>query len=106
METKNTSPTTVVCMADGFEFEAVTGQSLMVALRDTGFDVVASCDGNLACGTCHVHVAEEWYARLPPPGDDEKAMLECVPGASPCSRLSCQISVTAELAGLSVSVVR
>lgn len=94
------------CEADGFEFEAAPGTTLMVALRNTGFDIEASCDGNLACGTCHVKVVPEWAGRLPPAADDERAMLDYLPGATATSRLSCQIRLTPELDGLSVEIAR
>lgn len=105
-----TSPTTptpdLVCEADGFEFPATPGTTLMQALRDNGFDIEASCDGNLACGTCHVHVDPEWVARLTPASEDERAMLDCLPHATPNSRLACQIELTLELQGLRLSLPR
>jgi 2Fe-2S ferredoxin len=81
---------TVRCEADGFDFEAETGASLMLALN----------------GTCHVQLREGWASRLPAPGEDEVAMLASLPGATPTSRLSCQIRVTPELAGLSLDIPR
>lgn len=101
------SPTRKVrCVADGFEFEAETGASLMVALKSTGFDIEASCEGSLACGTCHVRLDDSWAARVPAPGADERAMLDSLPGATPESRMACQILVTPALDGLSLLIPR
>ncbi len=100
------SPATVTCEADGFSFEAEVGASLMLALKATGFEIEASCEGALACGTCHVWLREGWPARLPPPDEDERAMLASLPGATPASRLSCQIRVTPDLAGLALDLPR
>jgi 2Fe-2S ferredoxin len=100
----NAAVQTVPCEAEGFEFEAPVGSSLMLALKGTGFDIEASCEGCLVCGTCHVQVHEDWVSRLPPPGEDERAMLASLPGATPRSRLSCQILVTPELAGLRLDI--
>ena len=58
----------------------------------------------LACGTCHVHVRDDWAARLPPPAEDERVMLASLPDATPCSRLACQIRVTPQLAGLCLEI--
>lgn len=102
----NTAAQTVLCEADGFEFEAPLGGSLMQALKDTGFDIEASCEGSLACGTCHVQIRHDWAARLPPPGEDERAMLASLPNATPFSRLSCQIRVTPQLVGLCLDIPR
>ena len=99
-------PATIACSADGFEFEATVGASLMFSLKHTGFDIEASCDGSLACGTCHVRVHPQWASRLPAPAEDERLMLASLANASPTSRLSCQIVVTPDLAGLSLDIPR
>jgi 2Fe-2S ferredoxin len=96
----------VRCEADGFEFEATTGKSLMLALKGTGFDIEASCEGSMVCGTCHVRLQAGWDARVPPPRQDELDMLESMPGVTPQSRLSCQIIVTPGLAGMSLEIAR
>ncbi len=99
-------PLTVPCEADGFAFDARIGGSLMLALKTTGFDIEASCEGSMACGTCHVRLLGGWDARVPPASQDERAMLECLPGATPASRLACQILVTPELGGLALDIAR
>jgi ferredoxin, 2Fe-2S len=53
------------------------GDSLMGAAVDAGIDAIkADCGGMMSCATCHVFVAIEWAARLPPPSPGEEAMLE------------------------------
>ncbi|RZL07447.1 MAG: 2Fe-2S iron-sulfur cluster binding domain-containing protein, partial [Rubrivivax sp.] len=79
------STQSIQCEADGFEFEAVPGTTLMQALKSTGFDIEASCEGCLACATCHVMLKPEWYERLGPPAADEQAMLDCLAVTSPTS---------------------
>ena len=78
------------------------GRSLMqVAVQAQIGGIAADCGGCLNCATCHVIVAPEWAARLPPPDADELAMLEMT--AAPreaTSRLSCQIVLTTALDGL------
>lgn len=78
------------------------GQSLMSAAVAAGVDgIAADCGGMLTCATCHVHVEEVWASRLPAPDADEQAMLAFTACASsPTSRLSCQITLTADLDGL------
>ena len=82
-----------------------TGQSLMqaaVAANVKGIE--ADCGGLLTCGTCHVYVAEDWLSRLPPIQPDEETILAFSDWREPNSRLSCQIKVTDELDGLSLTV--
>lgn len=87
--------------------DAPNGLPLMDALRDANLDVEAICGGACSCGTCHVYVAANWIDKLPPRSEDEQAMLEAIGDlveVRPGSRLSCQIQVSEELAGLSVEI--
>lgn len=84
--------------------EARPGQSLMQAAVDANVDGIdADCGGSLTCATCHVFVEPEWTPRLPAPGKDEQGLLDftATPRESG-SRLSCQITLTPELNGLTV----
>ena len=58
----------------------------------------------MACSTCHVIVASEWFGRLPAAADDEEDMLDLAAGACRTSRLSCQIVLSDELDGLTVRI--
>lgn len=93
--------------ADGEEHlaEADLGNNLMqVAVGNSISGIAADCGGAMACATCHVHVDEAWYGRLPEPLDAERDMLEFADNPSDTSRLSCQIELAAELDGLVVRV--
>ena len=85
------------------EVEAKSGRSLMLNIRKPG-RIQAICGGCASCGTCHVYVAEDWLARLPPINADEEIILAFSDWRQPNSRLSCQIAVTDELEGLAVTV--
>ena len=91
---------------DRRDIEAKDGERLMFVMRDDhGLPVEGSCGGCMACGTCHVFVDPGWMARLPPREDDEEAMLDSLhSGDDRRSRLSCQITVTPRLAGLTVTL--
>lgn len=93
--------------ADGRETrgQGTPGQSLMqLAVQSGVTEILAECGGALACGTCHCHVAQDWFARLPPPSDMEAAMIDCVEAPGPLSRLSCQITLDAALDGLVIDL--
>lgn len=104
------SPVTVhLQAADGSPYavpqvQGKPGQSLMRSAVRAGVDgIAADCGGTLSCATCHVIVAADWAARLPPPSADEQAMLEMTAVAmEPTSRLACQITLQPELDGLCV----
>lgn len=80
------------------------GDNLLRAGQAAGLPLEGTCEGQMACSTCHVIVAPEWFDRLPPASEEEEDMLDFAAGARRTSRLSCQIEVTAALDGLSVSV--
>ena len=64
----------------------------------------ADCGGGMACATCHVYVNEEWLDKLPNKEDGEEDMLDMAYEPNKFSRLSCQLIVSDELDGLTVSM--
>jgi 2Fe-2S ferredoxin len=70
------------------------------AVRHNVPGIDADCGGACSCATCHVFVDEAWQTLLGAPSDIERALLECLDGAQPNSRLSCQISTCANMDGL------
>jgi len=85
--------------------DAIEGQSLMSAAIDNGVPGIdADCGGECSCATCHVMVADGWFAKTGGPNVNEEAMLDLNPERTPTSRLSCQIKVTNALDGLVVNL--
>ena len=86
--------------------EATLGISIMENLRDGGIDeLLALCGGCLSCATCHVFVDEPWLNQLPAVSEDENDLLDSSDARQANSRLSCQLPMTEELDGISVTVV-
>lgn len=94
--------------ADGVRIttEGRPGLSLMEAARAADVPgIVAECGGGCACATCHVYLAPEDFARLPPAESMETELLEFAPDSAPeRSRLSCQIRLEPALDGLTITV--
>lgn len=86
------------------EVDAPPGSRLLDVAQADGQPLEGTCEGEMACATCHVIVDPADFARLPPASADEEDMLDLAPGATRTSRLSCQITLTAELDGLTVRV--
>jgi 2Fe-2S ferredoxin len=85
--------------------EVPIGHSVMQgAVNNNVPGIDADCGGECACATCHVYVDAAWLDKtgLPVPGSQEASMLSFAAVTQPDSRLSCQISVTADLDGLVV----
>lgn len=84
------------------EVEAQDGAILLEVAQADGQPLEGTCEGQMACSTCHVIVAPEDFARLPPAVEEEEDMLDLAIGATRTSRLACQIVLTPALDGLTV----
>ena len=85
--------------------EVAKGLSVMEgAVQNDIPGIDADCGGGMACATCHVYVKEEWFDKLPKKEDGEEDMLDMAFEPKQNSRLSCQILVSDELDGLTVSI--
>jgi 2Fe-2S ferredoxin len=86
------------------EVDAPVGLSVLEIAHANDIDIEGACEGSLACSTCHVIVAPEDYERLPEATDDEEDMLDLAFGLTATSRLGCQIIMSHELDGLTVTL--
>ena len=86
------------------EVEAPLGLSVLEIAHRNNIDLEGACEGSLACSTCHVIVDPEWYDVLEGATEDEEDMLDLAFGLTHTSRLGCQIKMTDELDGLTVSL--
>ncbi len=80
------------------------GQSLLDVAHAAGQPLEGTCEGQMACSTCHVIVEAEWADRLPAASEEEEDMLDLAAGVQRTSRLSCQIALTGDLDGLEVRI--
>ena len=86
------------------EVDAPVGLSVLEIAHRNDIDLEGACEGSLACSTCHVIIDPEWYDALPEASEDEEDMLDLAFGLTRTSRLGCQIIMTEELDGLTVSL--
>ena len=84
------------------DVDAPNGLSILEIAQRNDIDIEGACEGSLACSTCHVIVADDWFERLGTPTEDEEDMLDLAFGLTRTSRLGCQIIITEELDGLTV----
>ncbi len=88
-----------------YELDAESGSTVMETAIKAGVPgIEAECGGACACATCHVYVDEAWAERAGEPEPMEEDMLDFAYDVRPTSRLSCQIKVSDELDGLTVTV--
>ena len=96
--------TFVTAQDEKLAVEGAEGQCLLELAQNVGMPLEGTCEGQMACSTCHVIVAPEWFDRLPPAVDDEEDMLDLAAGVTRTSRLACQITLTAQLDGIEVRI--
>jgi ferredoxin len=84
--------------------EVQPGETLLAAGQADGQPLEGTCEGQMACSTCHVIVDADWFAQLPRASDEEEDMLDLAACATRHSRLACQIVVTDALDGLRVRI--
>jgi ferredoxin len=93
--------------ADGkttHELQANDGDRLLDVGQADGQPLEGTCEGQMACSTCHVIVDAADFARLGPATEMEEDMLDLAAHATRTSRLSCQIFLDKSLDGLTVRI--
>jgi len=84
--------------------QGAAGDTLLNVAQAAGMPLEGTCEGQMACSTCHVIVAPDWFAKLTPASEDEEDMLDLAAGACRTSRLSCQIDLSDALDGIEVRI--
>jgi ferredoxin len=93
--------------ADGNEEQEVlapAGARLLDVAQNAGQPLEGTCEGQMACSTCHVVVAAEDFARLPRASEEEEDMLDLAAHVTRRSRLACQIWTSEEMETLTVHI--
>ena len=91
---------------DRVEAEGKVGDRLLELAQTAGMPLEGTCEGQMACSTCHVIVGRDWFGKLPPASEDEEDMLDLAADLSATSRLSCQILLSDDLDGMEVRIPR
>jgi ferredoxin len=84
------------------EVDAAPGSILLDVAQAAGQPLEGTCEGQMSCSTCHVIVAPEHFTSLPRASEEEEDLLDLAGHVTRTSRLACQISLTKELAELTV----
>ena len=86
------------------EVQGAPGDRLLDLAQGDGQPLEGTCEGQMACSTCHVIVAPEDFGRLPKASADEEDMLDFAAHATRTSRLACQIRLGAGIDILTVKI--
>lgn len=86
------------------EVRAAPGERLLDVAQAAGQPLEGTCEGQMACSTCHVIVAAEDFAKLPRASEEEEDMLDLAAHVTRHSRLACQIRLSEALDTLTVRI--
>ncbi len=84
--------------------DAAPGANLLEVAQGAGLSLEGTCEGQMACSTCHVIIGPEFFAALPVASEEEEDMLDLAADVARTSRLSCQIVLTPALDGIIVHI--
>lgn len=90
--------------ADGeaMEVDAPVGTRLLDLAQAAGQPLEGTCEGQMACSTCHVIVDPAGFDRLPRASAEEDDLLDLAAHVTRTSRLACQIVLDGTLERLTV----
>jgi len=86
------------------EVDAPAGERLLDVAQAAGQPLEGTCEGQMACSTCHVIVDAADFASLPAASEEEEDMLDLAAHVTRHSRLSCQIRLSDALETLTVHI--
>lgn len=96
-------PTLTLVESNGTEHR-VTGQVGQSVMQAATFAMVpgiqGDCGGACSCATCHAYLDDNWQARIAPAEGIEVDMLDYVSERRDSSRLTCQLTISADMDGL------
>ena len=86
------------------ECDAADGETILDVGQRFGIDLEGSCEGCMACSTCHVIVGEDWFSKLKVASEEEDDMLDMAYDLTKTSRLGCQVVLNDGLDGIVVGL--
>jgi ferredoxin len=95
---------TFIAAGDGEirQVDAQAGETLLAVGQAVGQPLEGTCEGQMACSTCHVIVEPADFDKLPRASEEEDDLLDLAAHVTRTSRLSCQILLREEWNSLTV----
>ena len=73
------------------EVDAAAGSRLLEVAQADGQPLEGTCEGQMACSTCHVLIAADDFPKLSRASEEEEDLLDLASHVTRYSRLACQI---------------
>ena len=89
---------------DRVEVDVPAGSSLLAVAQAQGQPLEGTCEGQMACSTCHVIVEATDFDKLPPATEEEEDMLDLASHVTRHSRLACQVILDDGIDSLTIRI--
>ena len=76
------------------QVDAAPGKHLLEVAQADGQPLEGTCEGQMACSTCHVIVDPADFSKLPRASEMEEDLLDLASHVTRTSRLACQIQLS------------
>jgi ferredoxin len=86
------------------QVEAPANARLLDIAQAAGQPLEGTCEGQMACSTCHVIVDPADFGKLPPASADEDDLLDLAAHVTRTSRLACQIWLQEDWVSLTLTI--
>ena len=86
------------------DVDAPAGERLLDVAQADGQPLEGTCEGQMACSTCHVIVDAADFSKLPRASEEEEDLLDLASHVTRHSRLACQIWLTDAIDSLTVRI--
>ena len=87
------------------EFKENSSKTLLEFLKENNIRIKANCEGNGACGKCHISFDKITYLKFKDISETEMDILDMSMNNTSTSRLACQIKMTETLDGAEINII-
>ena len=87
------------------DFQENNSKTLLEFLKENHITIKSNCEGNGACGKCHVSFDKETYSKFTNITETELDILDLSINNTPTSRLACQVKLQNILDGAKITII-
>ncbi len=84
--------------------DAINGDTLLETAKKNNVPLYGGCDGAGICGSCHIFIDPDYIDKINEKSMEELDLLDILPNGCMQSRLACQVIVSDELDGMTVTI--
>lgn len=88
------------------DFEEDKSKTLLEFLKENKVEIKSNCEGNGACGKCHISFDKKTYSKFTDITEAELDVLDLSINNTPTSRLACQVKLQSILDGANIKIIK